>query len=91
MEKELIQQRNKNMKIPLSEKEIVLIENEIGRYFSEKLFDSNKNNWSKTKSDFYKFLQNKSNLVILIVIFLFILSPLILVIHKLKKTSHRMA
>ena len=40
IENDLIQQRNKNIETSLSENEMIQIENEIGRYFSEKLFDS---------------------------------------------------
>ena len=50
----------------LYEKEIELIEKEIGRKCESIIFDSNKDNWTKSNSTFVEKMKNRSRFIILI-------------------------
>ena len=66
IEEQAIEQRLKNVKNIFTRKEMIKIENELKRSIYKIIFDSSENDWFINKSDFYKMIKNKSNLIMII-------------------------
>ena len=59
-------ERFENVKNIMTIEEMILLEKEMKRYIGNTLFDSNTNHWKKGQSEFNKFINNQSNIIILI-------------------------